>query len=83
MLYAKHMSGQTHTGLVTKPGGEVEVNDAVKFNILDLHMVKHWAIRFATDAACTVLRVDQVNPYQFFSIDCLIMVYQFFHLLLA
>ncbi|THD25062.1 T-complex protein subunit theta [Fasciola hepatica] len=60
MLYAKHLSGETHTGLITKPGGEIEVNDAVKFNILDLHMVKRWAIKFATDAACTVLRVDQI-----------------------
>ncbi|VDP90405.1 unnamed protein product [Echinostoma caproni] len=60
MLYAKHLSGQVHTGLITKPGGEVEVNDAVKFEILDIHMVKRWAIRFATDAACTVLRVDQI-----------------------
>ncbi|KAF8570671.1 hypothetical protein P879_01059 [Paragonimus westermani] len=60
MLYAKHEAGQAHCGLVTKPGGEVEINDAVKFAILDIHMVKRWAIRFATDAACTVLRVDQI-----------------------
>ncbi|KAF6780470.1 hypothetical protein AHF37_00054 [Paragonimus kellicotti] len=60
MLYAKHEAGQAHCGLVTKPGGEVEINDAVKFSILDIHMVKRWAIRFATDAACTVLRVDQI-----------------------
>lgn len=60
MLYAKHESGQHHTGLVTKPGGEVEVGDSVKFSILDTHLLKRWAIRFATDAACTVLRVDQI-----------------------
>lgn len=66
VLYAKHEAGQTHCGLVTKPGGEVEVSDAVKFAILDIHMVKRWAIRFATDAACTVLRVDQVSDFQLY-----------------
>ena len=37
------------------------MKDAVKAGILDLHLVKHWAIKFATDAAVTVLRVDQVR----------------------
>ena len=36
------------------------MKDAVKAGILDLYLVKHWAIKFATDAAVTVLRVDQV-----------------------
>lgn len=60
MLYAKHEGGQIHTGLVNQSTGEVSVNDAVKFKILDLHLLKHWAIRFATSSACTVLRVDQI-----------------------
>ena len=37
------------------------MKDAVKAGILDLHLVKHWAIKFATDAAVAVLRVDQVR----------------------
>ena len=37
------------------------MKDAVKAGILDLYLVKHWAIKFATDAAVTVLRVDQVR----------------------
>jgi len=36
------------------------VKDAVESNIVDLYITKHWAIKFATAAACTVLRVDQV-----------------------
>ncbi|CAH8648098.1 unnamed protein product [Schistosoma guineensis] len=60
ILYAKHESGQIHTGLVTQPNGEVSVNDSVKFEVLDLHLLKHWAIRLATNAANTILRVDQI-----------------------
>ena len=37
------------------------MKDAVKAGILDLYLVKHWAIKFATDAAVAVLRVDQVR----------------------
>ena len=34
--------------------------DSVEHNILDLYITKHWAIKFATSAACTVLKVDQI-----------------------
>lgn len=60
MLYAKHEAGEINTGIVTKSDGSVMIEDATKFNILDLHMVKHWALCFATNAACTILRVDQI-----------------------
>lgn len=41
--------------------GVPEVCDAVERKILDLYLTKHWALKFATTAACTVLRVDQVS----------------------
>lgn len=34
--------------------------DLSKESILDVYMTKWWAIRLATDAACTVLKVDQI-----------------------
>ena len=49
-------------------GGVAAVKDAVKAGILDLYLVKHWAIKFATDAAVTVLRVDQVRKHVQFSL---------------
>lgn len=35
--------------------------DAAKQEVFDLLILKHWALRYATNAACTILRVDQVN----------------------
>lgn len=37
------------------------MHDAVEAGILDLYLTKFWAIKFAAQAACTVLRVDQVG----------------------
>lgn len=34
--------------------------DAKECNIVDLFVSKSWGMKFATTAACTVLRVDQV-----------------------
>ena len=34
--------------------------DLSKESILDVYMTKWWAIRLATEAACTVLKVDQI-----------------------
>jgi len=37
------------------------VCDAVKAGLLDLYLTKFWAIKFASQAATTVLKVDQVD----------------------
>lgn len=60
-LYANHQNGQINHGFVTTEKLNPVVCDAVEANILDLHGAKKWAITFATTAACTVLRVDQVK----------------------
>ena len=41
--------------------GRPAVLDAVEAGITDLYLNKYWAIKFATVAACTVLKVDQVS----------------------
>ncbi|CAH3178137.1 unnamed protein product [Porites lobata] len=58
-LKAAHQGGDKNAGFDNEGGGAA-VKDAVKAGILDLYLVKHWAIKFATDAAVTVLRVDQI-----------------------
>ena len=34
--------------------------DCLESNVLDLMLAKKWAMKYATNAACTVLRVDQI-----------------------
>lgn len=56
-LVAAHAEGQNTAGLDLEEG---TVMDAAKANVLDLLLVKHWALHFATDAVATILRVDQI-----------------------
>ncbi|XP_020620101.1 T-complex protein 1 subunit theta-like [Orbicella faveolata] len=58
-LYAAHQGGDKNAGFDNEGGGAA-VKDAVKAGILDLYLVKYWALKFATDAAVTILRVDQI-----------------------
>ncbi|XP_073255581.1 T-complex protein 1 subunit theta-like isoform X1 [Porites lutea] len=58
-LKPAHQGGDKNAGFDNEGGGAA-VKDAVKAGILDLYLVKHWAIKFPTDAAVTVLRVDQI-----------------------
>lgn len=58
-LYAEHQKGNATAGF----DNEVEgggVKDVVAAGILDPYLVKYWAIKLATDAAVTVLKVDQI-----------------------
>lgn len=34
--------------------------DTVKAEILDLFLTKQWALKYAVEVACTVLKVDQI-----------------------
>lgn len=42
-------------------GDGPSVMDVAQAGILDPYLVKYWAIKLATNAAITVLRVDQVR----------------------
>ncbi|KAJ1506795.1 T-complex protein 1 subunit theta [Coelomomyces lativittatus] len=55
-LYAAHQAGQTSMG-VNLEGG---ILDSLTHGIVDLVGTKAWAIRLASDAAITVLRIDQL-----------------------
>jgi T-complex protein 1 subunit theta len=56
-LIAAHSSGKINAGVNVDDGSVI---DAVEDRIFDQLMVKHWAMRLATDAVSTILRIDQI-----------------------
>jgi len=56
-LYASHGKGQVNDGIDVEEG---DVKNVIELGILDLLVTKQWAIKLATDAALTILRVDQI-----------------------
>ena len=69
MLYAAHSKEQNADGINVEVFGdhsffnrskEGEVSNMLEMGILDLLVTKQWAIKLATDAALTILRVDQI-----------------------
>ncbi|XP_058204495.1 T-complex protein 1 subunit theta [Rhododendron vialii] len=56
-LYAEHASGNSKVGIDLEEG---VCKDVSTMNIWDLHVTKFFALKYAADAACTVLRVDQI-----------------------
>lgn len=61
-LYAAHSNGQKTVGFDNEGGKETEhVCDAAAAMIVDNMSTKRWSLKYATQAACTVLRVDQVR----------------------
>ncbi|POR34051.1 Putative T-complex protein 1 subunit theta [Tolypocladium paradoxum] len=60
-LYAAHHRGEDgDTGVDVENNDESGTLDATEEGILDLLASKHWAIKLATEAARTVLSVDQI-----------------------
>jgi len=57
-LYATHQDEKKCNYGVDIESGEII--DSMEANILDSYLVKHWGLRLATNAAVTVLRVDQI-----------------------
>jgi len=58
-LYAAHSEGNKNMGFDID-GESGEIKDCLESNVLDLMIAKKWALKYATNAACTVLRVDQI-----------------------
>jgi len=56
-LMADHQAGHSHHGVDLEDGAS---RDMVQAGVLDLYLSKFWAIKFATDVATTVLRVDTI-----------------------
>jgi T-complex protein 1 subunit theta len=58
-LYAAHSAGEKNVGFNIEGEGCATV-DSLEAGVLDAMLSKYWACKFATNAACTVLRVDQI-----------------------
>lgn len=56
-LYAAHAAGQHNAGVNIEDG---QPADLAAQDILDLFATKWWAIKLATDAVVTVLKVDTI-----------------------
>eukprot|EP00775_Hariotina_reticulata_P001144 gene1144-1485_t len=56
-LYAAHSAGQINTGVDIESGA---AKDLTAEGIMDLYATKWWAVKLATDAVITVLKVDQI-----------------------
>merc|ERR1719153_1006502 len=58
-LYAAHSEGNKNMGFDID-GESGEIKDCLESNVLDLLLAKQWALKSATNAAATILRVDQI-----------------------
>ncbi|KAL2535174.1 T-complex protein 1 subunit theta [Abeliophyllum distichum] len=56
-LYAENASGNTKVGIDLE---EAICKDVSTMNVWDLYITKYFALKYAADAVCTVLRVDQI-----------------------
>jgi len=57
-LIAAHQNNKPNSGIAVD--GDGGVIDAVEAGIVDMFASKYWGMKYATAAACTVLRVDQI-----------------------
>ncbi|XP_033219542.1 T-complex protein 1 subunit theta [Belonocnema kinseyi] len=58
-LYASHKEGNKAYGFDCSEGTG-EMVDTVKAGIMDLFLTKQWALKYAVNAACTILKIDQI-----------------------
>ncbi|KAK6620688.1 T-complex protein 1 subunit theta [Polyplax serrata] len=57
-LYAAHEEGKKTFGFDIT--GDSSICDAAASGILDLYITKYWALKYAVNAASTILKVDQI-----------------------
>ncbi|XP_017781057.1 PREDICTED: T-complex protein 1 subunit theta [Nicrophorus vespilloides] len=57
-LLEEHLAGKKNSGVDIE--SESSTCDAVAKEILDLYVCKYWGLKYATSAAATILRVDQI-----------------------
>merc|ERR1711976_1113262 len=68
-LAAAHAEGKTNAGFdidsdsssVAKEDGTKHTINAVDNQVFDLLVAKYWGLKYATDAAATILRVEQIS----------------------
>lgn len=58
-LHAVHQEGNKNVGFDIE-SESAAVKDMLEAGVLEPYLVKHWGIKLATNAAVTVLRVDQI-----------------------
>lgn len=58
-LYAAHQEGKKNYGFDIEGEGAA-IKDAKEAGILDLYLTKFWGLKYAVNAACTILKVDQI-----------------------
>jgi T-complex protein 1 subunit theta len=58
-LYTSHQAGERNSGFDIEGEGAA-VRDVAAAGIWDLYLAKFWGLKLATNAAATVLRVDQI-----------------------
>ena len=63
-LYAAHANGDVNAG-VDITGDASHINLGASEGIFDVFLVKYWALKYAVDAVCTVLRVDTIIMSKF------------------
>ena len=63
-LYAAHANGDVNAG-VDITGENTSTDLGATQGIYDVFLVKYWALKYAVDAVCTVLRVDTIIMSKF------------------
>ncbi|XP_025207003.1 T-complex protein 1 subunit theta [Melanaphis sacchari] len=58
-LYSQHSKGNKNAGFNIEPKGSSLI-DVTKAGIVDSYLSKFWGLQYATQAACTILKVDQI-----------------------